>query len=205
MTLSNCRALILPAIVGTVAFFTGISVPDTAADKPAPQEAPKSTVYHQYLNVLVGDWLTTTRLAGPGGKPIESTGKARIRPLLGGRFILEEREGKVLGNDASSVSLYGYNINSKRFEAAMAYAGSSALTTLTGTSTDGRTLKLSGISTGKTGAVATEMSLRLENPSSFTITVGQKSGGGPVVTIIYKRAPQTPKKSGKTSGAAKKK
>ena len=100
----------------------------------------------------------------------------------------------MLGNDASSVSLYGYNVDSKRFEAAMAYAGSSALTTLTGTSTDGRTLKLTGVSTGKTGVAATDMSLLLENPGSFTITIGPKGGGGPLVTIIYKRATQPPKK-----------
>ncbi|MAB88537.1 MAG: hypothetical protein CMJ90_03650 [Planctomycetes bacterium] len=195
MTHSSNRPLIIPVLAGAFALFTVMSAAEAASGQSPQQEKPKATVHHQYLNVLAGEWITKSRLVSPAQKPIETTGKASIRPVLGGRFVLEERTGKLLGNDASTVRLYGYNTSTKRFEAVMAYAGSSALTTFSGTSTDGRTLTLSGVSTGKKGKAKTEMDIFLENPGSFTVTLRQPDNGDLVVTTVYKRAPKAPGKA----------
>lgn len=189
MTRSSSRPYTAPILTAAFALFTGLSVCGSASGQSPPQEAPKTTVHHQYLNVLAGDWTTESKLVAPGQKPITAKGTARIRPVLGAQFILEERSGKLLGKDASSVRLYGYNTHTKRFEAVMAYAGSSALATLSGASVDGRTLKLSGLSTGKRGEVKTEITIFLENPSSFTVTLRQPGSSDLVVTTVYKRAP----------------
>lgn len=53
---------------------------------------------HKRLDCFVGDWKTTTRIwqGGPGSSPSESKGRAKIRWVLGGRFLLEEFEGELM-------------------------------------------------------------------------------------------------------------
>lgn len=108
---------------------------------------------HAELMKRAGDYTTKSTFYAPGTEPQESAGTAKLKAILGGRFLEEENSGDSLGQPSSGLRLYGYNNGSKQYEAVWIYNGSTAFLVLDGTSDDGgKTVRYSGAFLGPDGA-----------------------------------------------------
>ncbi|MCY1073541.1 DUF1579 domain-containing protein [Archangium lansingense] len=74
---------------------------------------------HHRLAQLAGEWEGTTKTwFEPDKLADESPWRGTIRPVVGGRFVMHEYEGSMQGKPLSGVAIYGYHVDSDRFEMA---------------------------------------------------------------------------------------
>ncbi|HKF52556.1 MAG TPA: DUF1579 family protein [Candidatus Acidoferrales bacterium] len=107
---------------------------------------------HAELMKRAGDYTTTETYSAPGAEPQQFTGTAKLKSILGGRFLEEENSGDSLGQPYSGLRLYGYNNGSKQYEAMWIYNGSTAFLVLDGSSDDnGKTVRYTGAFLGPGG------------------------------------------------------
>jgi uncharacterized protein DUF1579 len=153
-----------------------------AAAQPGPQ--------HAQLMKLAGDYTTKETFYAPGSEPQESTGTAKLRAILGGRFVEEENSGQSFGQAYSGLRLYGYNNGSKQYEAIWIYDGSTAILVLDGTSEDnGKTVRYSGAFLGPTGEKQTlRVNITQNDADHFTVKLlGESAGGMSTLETVYTR------------------
>ncbi|MGB6876416.1 MAG: DUF1579 family protein [Candidatus Acidiferrales bacterium] len=116
-------------------------------------EAATPGPIHAELMKRAGDYTTTATFSAPGAEPQQSAGTAKLKSILGGRFLEEENSGDSFGQPYSGLRLYGYNNGSKQYEAIWIYNGSTAFLVLDGASDDnGKTVRYSGAFLGPGGA-----------------------------------------------------
>lgn len=96
--------------------------PDPAAQKAAMDEMMKVMVQagtpgdpHKKLAELTGTWdATTSMMMGPGVPPSTSKGTTTYKTVLGGRFVMMEMKGEMMGMPMEGVGFLGYdNVNKK--------------------------------------------------------------------------------------------
>jgi hypothetical protein len=107
-----------------------------SAEKPSPS---KPGAEQAFLAKRAGEYTRSVKFLGQpnaDGTPA-GTGTAKISVILDGRFIQEENNDTVFGRPVSGMRLYGYNNVTKQYEAIWTYTMSTAITMLTGTSSDG--------------------------------------------------------------------
>lgn len=98
------------------------------------QESATPGPAHKKLEPLVGTWDTVSRMwmQGPGKPPVESKGTAEIRWVLGGRFLLEEAKGEMMGQPFQGMGLTGYDNFKKKYIFSWADSSETALYTALG-------------------------------------------------------------------------
>lgn len=107
---------------------------------------------HAELMKRAGDYTTTETYSAPGVAPQQFAGTAKLKSILGGRFLEEENSGDSPGQPYSGLRLYGYNNGSKQYEAIWIYNGSTAFLVLDGSSGDhGKTVRYTGAFLGPGG------------------------------------------------------
>jgi hypothetical protein len=85
---------------------------------------------HHLLARLAGNWSGTTRTwFEPGKLADESPSRARIRPVLDGRFAVLEYEGAIRGNPLFGMAIIGFHIDASLYT--MAWVDSFHLGTAT--------------------------------------------------------------------------
>jgi hypothetical protein len=141
---------------------------DTAApdpSKPGPEQAA--------LAKLAGDYNRVVKFLGQtGANGAPSSGTAKISVVLGGRFILEESNDVVFGRPVEGMRLYGYNNVTHQYEMARMYTMSTAITMMTGTSSDGgKTVDFTGTSYTGNGKVPLHAQLRVTGDDEFAVTM----------------------------------
>lgn len=92
---------------------------------------------HKQLAKYVGDWTYGSTMTMAGAPPMESTGTAKITTVLGGRFLLEENKGEMMGQPVESRHYTGYNTDTKKYEANWTWTMNTSMMNMTGTSSDG--------------------------------------------------------------------
>ena len=121
------------------------------ADRPSPS---KPGPEQAYLAKRAGEYMRSVKFLGQpnaDGTPA-GTGSAKISVILDGRFIQEENNDTVFGRPVSGMRLWGYNNVTKQYEAVWTYTMSTAITMLTGTSSDGgKTIELTSTSGASSG------------------------------------------------------
>jgi Protein of unknown function (DUF1579) len=71
---------------------------------------------HELLAGLVGDWEGTTRTwFMPGELGDESETSGRVRPILGGRFVVHEYRGSLAGEGMEGQATLGFHLAESRF------------------------------------------------------------------------------------------
>jgi len=66
---------------------------------------------HERFQKLVGKWdiVMKVSMGGPGAAPIETTGESEFRLILGGRFLVEEVTGSMMGMPFEGMGITGYD------------------------------------------------------------------------------------------------
>lgn len=133
-------------------------------------EAAKPGPPHAQLMKLAGDYTTTATYSAPGAEQQQSTGVAKLKSILGGRFLEEENSGDAFGTPYSGLRLYGYNNGSKQYEAIWIYNGSTAFLVLDGSSDDnGRTVRYSGAFLGPSGTQTLRVTITQQDADHFAV------------------------------------
>jgi len=201
------RRLGLLACFAIVILFAGSAwaqqqQPNASALTDAQQEAMQALAEqaqpgpaHAELMKRAGDYTTTETYSAPGVEPQQFTGTAKLKSILGGRFLEEENSGDSLGQPYSGLRLYGYNNGSKQYEAIWIYNGSTAFLVLDGSSDDnGKTVRYTGAFLGPGGGRQTlRVTITQQDADHFVVKLlgeGPKNATSTLETT-YTRAKKT--------------
>lgn len=101
---------------------------------------------HQLFASLAGSWITETKeWMEPNKPPVESTGSAEMKMLLGGRFLQQEYNGLMHGQPYAGIVINAYDNILKRYVSAWMSTMGTGIFTMEGTaSADGKTITLHG-------------------------------------------------------------
>ncbi len=169
------------------------AAPSNAQDQAmqALAEAATPGPIHAELMKRAGDYTTTATYYAPGAEPQQSLGTAKLKSILGGRFLEEENSGDSFGAPYSGLRLFGYNNGSKQYEAIWIYNGSTAFLVLDGASDDnGKTVRYSGAFLGPGGARQTlRVTVTQQDPDHFVVKLLGEGPGDSTSTLetIYTR------------------
>lgn len=147
---------------------------------PARSSSTKPGAQQASLASLAGSYARVIKFLGPAGAGIApSAGTAKISVVLGGRFILEESSDTVMGQKVEGLRLYGYNNSTKQYEMARTYTMSTAITMMTGTSTDGgKTIEFTGASDTSAGKMQLHARFRITSDDEFDVTMSTIGADG---------------------------
>ncbi len=74
---------------------------------------------HHLLNDLVGSWETTSKVwmggQGQDAPPMETKGTAEMKWIMGGRFLLQEAKGQMMGEPFTGMGITGYDNYKKQY------------------------------------------------------------------------------------------
>ncbi|HEV2299276.1 MAG TPA: DUF1579 family protein [Candidatus Acidoferrales bacterium] len=174
-------------------------VPPTQDEIQALAEAATPGPVHAQLMKLAGEYTVTMKFfTQPGAEPLESTGTATLKPILGGRFLEEENSGESFDQPYSGQRIYGYNKGSKQYEAIWIYTGSTAFLVLNGTSDDeGKTVRYSGAFLGPDGKPQDiHVTVKQTDDNHFVVRMmgSGPADSAPVVETTYTRKSEAPRK-----------
>ncbi|BCA56979.1 conserved exported protein of unknown function [Nitrospira sp. KM1] len=101
---------------------------------------------HKLFATLAGSWTTKTKSwMEPGKPPVESTGSAEMKMLLGGRFLQQEFSGEMMGQPFNGYGIDGYDNLRKKYVTAWIDTMGTGLFIMEGTaSPDGKTITMKG-------------------------------------------------------------
>lgn len=179
-----------------IAFFAFSSFTSHAQDKKEFKDDPNTQPgpMHKVLTNRVGTYQTVTKMVLKEGAPaMESKGTSNIRSVLGGRFVIEETSGLMMGQPFQSIHIDGYNNATKQFESTWTYTGGTSMMSLVGTSKDGgKTIHLVGTFVkDDTGKQNLHVDYRHIDDDHFVVQLyGKASDGskaGPVMETKYTR------------------
>jgi hypothetical protein len=92
---------------------------EDAATKKMMEEMTRYTApgpQHQGLAEFAGHWTTRTRVwENPEAKPVEFTGSAESKMILGGRFLELESRAVMNGAESHGVGIYGYDAFKEKY------------------------------------------------------------------------------------------
>ena len=84
-------------------------------------EESRDTGVHAQLARLVGEWSGTTKTwFEPDVVADESPMTGTMRPALGGRFIVHEYTGQLMGKPFEGLAIYGFDLATNKFQSAWA-------------------------------------------------------------------------------------
>ncbi len=95
-------------------------------------ESQKPGKAHETLHKSVGNWNCVIKMMMPGMPPSESKGKATIKSVLGGKFVLQEFEGDMMGMPMTGMGLTGFDNNRKVFVGTWADSFGTSIAHMTG-------------------------------------------------------------------------
>lgn len=147
-------------------------------ERPGPQHGSLMRRAGRYTHV------TTIRVAQED-EPQVFKGDAVFKPVLGGRFLLEERSMRMANEDVKYLKLHGYNAATDRYEALWTFNFKTAMLLLTGVEEDGgRTIRWSGSYTDvKDGEVTVEAATRQVDEDHFVLNVYGMGPDGEQFTV----------------------
>ncbi len=71
---------------------------------------------HAMLQEMVGEWETESELNFPGmPEAMTMRGHSTVKPLLGGRYVMEELHGSMMGMPFEGINIIGYDNSRQEF------------------------------------------------------------------------------------------
>jgi len=152
-----------------------LDAPDVAETLDAWREAATPGKEHRWLDELVGVWSTQTSVWTGDGDPVVSTGTSTIRWILGGRFLMEETSGSLLGQAHEALGILGYDKVKQLYVGFWIDSMSTGMYTSAGRLLeDGHTLRLNGAfddAASGPPAKVTRYTLTKESSDTFVLSV----------------------------------
>jgi hypothetical protein len=75
------------------------------------QKLEQPSAAHKLLQHYVGTWDTVSRIytGGPGSQAIEARGVSTFKSVLGGKWVMEEHQGTMMGMPHNGIGMMGYD------------------------------------------------------------------------------------------------
>lgn len=98
------------------------------------EEASTPGLNHKVLDAFLGKWQTdSTFWIKPEAPSVHFRGDAEYRSIMGGRYVISESSGTIMGQPFTGMGLMGYDNMKKKYFVAWIDSGSTALFTADGT------------------------------------------------------------------------
>jgi len=82
-------------------------------------EKSRAEGMHRQLGLLAGEWEGHTKTwFEPGRLADDSPMQGTIKPVLGGRFMMHEYKGSIMGQPFEGITIFGYSLNTGKFQSA---------------------------------------------------------------------------------------
>ncbi|MCP3917589.1 MAG: DUF1579 domain-containing protein [bacterium] len=122
------RTLFLATIL-----FTGGALLGGATTRQDGETPGKPGEIHERMAVYAGEYdVKTTFGMAPGAEANESTGTAVLKTALGGRFLVEENKGTMMGTGYEGMRWWGYNTGSSELESVWTWTLSTGMLSMRG-------------------------------------------------------------------------
>jgi hypothetical protein len=97
---------------------------------------------HKLLERIAGSWITRSKTCMESGKtPVESTGACEQKMVLGGRFLMAEYTGEMIGSPFKGIGITGYDNHTRKYVSTWMDSMSTGIYFFEGTaSADGKTI-----------------------------------------------------------------
>lgn len=106
LTAATVVALALPALAQD----EGAMTPEMAAMMEAWEKAATPGPNHELMASFAGEWtFTTTSWMAPDAPPQETTGTMTSKAILGGRFVVDEVHGTMMGQPFEGMGVSGFD------------------------------------------------------------------------------------------------
>jgi hypothetical protein len=97
--------------------------------------------HHKMLESLAGTWVAKSKMGMETGNLIEDAGASEQKMILGGRFLLQEYSGQMMGAPFTGIGYTGYDNQTKKYVSTWIDSTSTAILCFEGTaSPDGKTV-----------------------------------------------------------------
>jgi hypothetical protein len=131
------RNLILGSLLGGLICITGATLGHAADKEPTLEDYVKAGLpgpEHKKLQPLVGSWTFTMKMwEDPNKPPIEATGTAESKWILGDRFVHQVVESESPGGKFTGIGVTGYDNGQGKYTTGWIDSISSGIATMTGT------------------------------------------------------------------------
>jgi Protein of unknown function (DUF1579) len=157
-------------------------------EMPAPQKE------HQWLNQLVGEWVTEGEIhMAPGMEPIKSTGTDTSR-MLGGFWLVSDVKGDVMGMSMEAKLTIGYDTEKKKYVGSWVDSMTSYMWTYEGSVDEsGKVLTLNTQGPcpqrgGQMGNFKEVIEIKNKDEHTFTSSIQEEDGKWTkMVSVSYRR------------------
>jgi hypothetical protein len=96
---------------------------------------------HKMLESLAGTWTAKSRMGMETENPMEDAGVSEQKVILGGRFLLQEYTGRMMGAPFTGIGYTGYDNQTRKYVSTWIDSTSTAILCFEGTaSPDGKTV-----------------------------------------------------------------
>ncbi len=139
------KHVLLPALLACAAMISPAQAqekkpagaPAMSAEEKAQMEAFEKMAAvgenHKLLEYMLGDWTTANKMwMQPGAPPMESSGTCSSKSAMGGRYILSEHKGVVMGKPFEGVATSGFDNMTGKFVATWMDNMSTGIMNMTG-------------------------------------------------------------------------
>jgi hypothetical protein len=167
---------------------------DPAAMMAAYEKAAEPGEPHKLLQKQVGKWnLSLKSWPAPGAPPMESTGTAETKSLLGDRYVQMEISSNMMGKPFTGIATTGYDKAKKKFVGTWIDSMSTGMMLSEGTADPaGKVFTTQAAATDPLSGKPTKMRIvsKWESDDKFVDEFFEKKGGKDVKTmeITYTRA-----------------
>ncbi|MGH8507531.1 MAG: DUF1579 domain-containing protein [Gammaproteobacteria bacterium] len=150
---------------------------------------------HKLFASLAGSWTTKTKeWMEPNKPPMESTGTAEMKMLLGGRYLHQEFTGHMMGQPYSGIGINGYDNLRKRSVSTWIDTMGTGIFSMEGTgSADGKIITLKGQHAEPGGGYMTHRAIwKIVDSNTQTFDMYGTHHGGKemkMMEITYTRKP----------------
>ena len=167
--------------------------PDMAAMQEAWEKAATPGDQHKVLKKMVGKWNVTTKMwMDPKQPPMESTGTAEVKPILGDRFIQTNFSSTFQGKPFSGIGTEGYDNVKKKYVGTWIDSMSTGIMRSEGTADTNGNMKSEGVSTDPMTGKESKMRIvgTWQGDDKLVEEFFEKKGGKEVkgMEITYTRA-----------------
>ena len=150
--------------------------------------------HHGHLKAMEGEWTAKSPVwMAPGAPPMESTGKAVNTLILGGRYLAQEYQGKMMGRAFTGMGAHGYDNAAQRYVHTWIDDMSTMMMTSAGNCSDGgKKFTLSGEYEDPVSSQLrrSRYVITVKSPDEYAFEMYDKGAEGPEhksMVIVYTR------------------
>lgn len=136
----------------------------------AAMASAQPSAMHKDMMLRAGDFVSESRMhMGPGMEPQVSKGESTFKAILGGRFLIEESKGEMMGMPMEGFRIWGFNNETGQMESVWTYTMGTGILSFAGTPGDDGWIN--GEATWNEGGGKQNVKVKVSSPDPDTILI----------------------------------